>query len=110
KYNELLDENVHSVKSPATGIDLKSQTISLANQQTLNYDVLVLTLGGITNYVGVEGAEEFSKPFRKLEHADNLRALMVAALDRIPPDMPPLEVRNELTFAVVGGGASGCEL
>jgi len=76
----------------------------------LNYDVLVLALGGITNYVGVEGAEEFSKPFRKLEHAENLRALMVAALDRIPPDMPPEDVRHELTFAVVGAGASGCEL
>jgi len=110
RYDELLEGNVHRVRSAVTGIDLKSQSVSLASQQTLNYDVLVLALGGITNYVGVEGAEEFSKPFRKLEHADDLRALMVAALDRIPPDMPPLDVRRELTFAVVGGGASGCEL
>jgi NADH dehydrogenase len=110
RYKELLDENVHSLQSSATGIDLKTQTISLANQKTLNYDVLVLAIGGITNYVGVEGAEEFSKPFRKLEHAEQLRALMVAALDRIPPDMPPVDVRRELTFAVVGAGASGCEL
>jgi NADH dehydrogenase len=110
RYSELLEQDVHLVQSAATGIDLKSQTVSLANQQTLNYDVLVLALGGITNYVGVEGAEEFSKPFRKLEHAEDLRALMVAALDRIPPDMAPEDVRHELTFAVVGAGASGCEL
>jgi NADH dehydrogenase len=110
RYSELLEQDVQIVQSAATGIDLKSQTVSLANQQTLNYDVLVLALGGITNYVGVEGAEEFSKPFRKLEHAEDLRALMVAALDRIPPDMAPEDVRHELTFAVVGAGASGCEL
>src|SRR3954454_13275829 len=110
RYDELLEENVHCVRSAATGIDLKSQSVTLANQQTLNYDVLVLALGGITNYVGVEGAEEHSMPFRKLAHADNLRALMVAALDRIPPDMAPQDVRRELTFAVVGAGASGCEL
>jgi len=110
KYNELLDDNVHLVQSAATAVDLKSQSVTLANQRTLNYDVLVLALGGITNYVGVEGAEEYSLPFRKLEHADNLRALMVAALDRIPPDMAPQDVRRELTFAVVGAGASGCEL
>jgi NADH dehydrogenase len=110
RYNELLDENVHIVQGAVTGVDLKSQTVSLASQQTLNYDVLVLALGGITNYVGVEGAEEYSRPFRKLRHAEDLRALMIAALDRIPPDMPPKDVRRELTFAVVGAGASGCEL
>lgn len=110
KYSELLDDDVHLVQSAATSVDLKSQTVSLANQQTLNYDMLVLALGGITNYVGVEGAQENSMPFRKLEHADNLRARMVAALDRIPPDMAPQDVRRELTFALVGAGASGCEL
>lgn len=110
KYHELLEESVHIVQSAVTGIDLKSQSVSLANQQTLNYDVLVLALGGITNYVNVEGAQENSLPFRKLEHADKLRSVMVAALDRIPPDMAPQDVRRELTFAVVGAGASGCEL
>jgi hypothetical protein len=42
----------------------------------------------------------FSLPFRKLEDADNLRQLMVAALDRIPPDMAPQDARRELTFAL----------
>ena len=110
KYSELLESNVRLVQSAATSVDLKSQSVTLANQQTLNYDVLVLALGGITNYVGVEGAQENSLPFRKLEHADHLRSLMVAALDRIPPDMAPQDVRRELTFALVGAGASGCEL
>ena len=72
--------------------------------------MLVLAVGGITNYAGVPGAEEFSLPFRKIEHAEALRHRMVAALDRIPPEMPPQDVRRELTFALVGAGASGCEL
>ncbi len=110
RYSELFEEDVHTVKSAATGVDLKSQTVSLANQQTLSYDVLVLALGGITNYAGVEGAEEFSMPFRKLSHAESIRARMLAALDRIPPDLPAEEVHREVTFAVVGAGASGCEL
>jgi len=110
RYDELLDENVRLVQRQVTSVDLGSQSVSLANHEPLKYDVLVLALGGITNYVGVEGAEEFSLPFRKLAHADNLRRRMVAALDRIPPDMAPQDVRRELTFAVVGAGASGCEL
>ena len=111
RYNELLDENVHFIKSAITGIDITSQTVSLSSREkTINYDVLVLALGGVSNYAGVEGAEEFSIPFRKLSNADELRRRMVAALDRIPPDMPPQDARRELTFAVVGAGASGCEL
>jgi NADH:ubiquinone reductase (non-electrogenic) len=110
-YHELLDENVRFIQSAVSGIDLASQIVSLeAHSEQLNYDVLVLALGGTTNYAGVEGAEEYSLPFRRLAHADNLRARMVAALDRIPPELPPQDVRRELTFAIVGAGASGCEL
>ncbi|HKG98766.1 MAG TPA: FAD-dependent oxidoreductase, partial [Pyrinomonadaceae bacterium] len=111
RYDELLDENVRMVQSRVTGVDLATQSVLLEkNKETLHYDVLVLAVGGITNYAGVQGAEEFSLPFRKLAHADNLRRRMVTALDHIPPDLPPQDVRRELTFAVVGAGASGCEL
>jgi demethylphylloquinone reductase len=110
RYNELLEDNVKVVKTAATNVDFDAQTILLENNQTIPYDALVLAVGGVTNYAGVPGAEEFSIPFRKIEHADSLRGLMVAALDRIPPEMPPQDVRRELTFALVGAGASGCEL
>jgi len=110
RYDELLEDNVHFVQATITGIDLASQTVSLAGQGPLNYDALVLAIGGVTNYVGVEGAEEFTLPFRKLSHADNLRRRMVAALDRIQPDSAPQDARRATTFAVVGAGASGCEL
>jgi demethylphylloquinone reductase len=111
KYSELLDDNVKLIKDRVSAVDLQAQSVSLSNYpDSLKYDVLVVAVGGITNYVGVEGAEQFSIPFRKIEHADHLRQRMVAALDRIPPEMPPQDVRRELTFAVVGAGASGCEL
>ena len=110
RYDELLDDNVRIVNARATNVDFDAQTVSVENQQSLGYDALVLAVGGVTNYAGVPGAEEFSLPFRKIEHADALRNLLVSALDRIPPEMPPQDVRRELTFALVGAGASGCEL
>lgn len=112
RYDELLEQNVRCIsRKCASQVDLNAQTVSLEDSsETLNYDILVLASGGVTNYAGVEGAKEYSFPFRKLVHADNLRARMVEALDRIPPDMPPQDVRRELTFVVVGAGASGCEL
>ena len=111
RFDELLDDNVKCIQRGVEKVDITNQTVTLHNHpEKLDYDVLVLALGGITNYAGVEGAEEFSLPFRKLAHADELRQRMVAALDRIPPDMAPQDVKRELTFAVVGAGASGCEL
>lgn len=112
RFNELLDENdVRLIRDEAKSIDLNARRVTLEKfKDPLEFDVLVLGLGGITNYVGVEGAEQHSLPFRKIKHADALRRRMVDALDRIPPDLPPQDVRRDLTFVVVGAGASGCEL
>ena len=107
----LLDENVNFISDEVTDIDLETRSIKLKNRnESLSYDVLVIALGGISNFAGVEGAAEHSIPFRKIAHADNLRLRMVDALDHVPPDLPPQDTQRALTFAVVGAGASGVEL
>ena len=110
QYDELLDDKVKVIRSGVTGIDFSGGSVSLAGSETLAYDVLLLAVGATTNYAGVPGAAELSIPFRLLEDADRLRQRMVEALDCIPPNLPPQDVRQALTFAVVGGGASGVEL
>src|SRR6266704_1364723 len=64
RYEELLDERVKVICSAVAGIDFSARSVSLANSETLRYDVLVLALGAITNYAGVTGASEFAIPFR----------------------------------------------
>ena len=112
KFNELVDEkDVRIIRDEVASIDLDAKRVTLEkSKETLDFDVLVLSVGGVTNYAGVEGAEQYTFPFRQIRHADALRRRMVDALDRIPPDMPPQDVRRELTFVLVGAGASGCEL
>jgi demethylphylloquinone reductase len=110
-YQELLDERIKFIHERVTDIDVAGQIVSLSDRQkSVAYDVLVVAPGGVTNYAGVEGAEAFSLPFRSVADADRLRQQMVVALDRIPPDLPPQDVRSATTFAIVGGGASGVEL
>jgi demethylphylloquinone reductase len=110
-YRELLDESVNILRDEVTNIDLEARTITLKDRaESLTYDVLVVAVGGVTNFAGVPGATEYSIPFRKLAHADELRLRMVDALDRVPPDLPPQDIQRALTFAVVGAGASGVEL
>lgn len=111
KYMELLDERVKHVQGQVTGIDLQARQVTVAGYaEPLTYDILVLAVGGVTNYAGVEGAEQFAIPFRKIAHADLLRQRMVDALDHVPPNLPPQDTRRALTFAIVGAGASGVEL
>jgi len=108
---ELLNGQAEFIRGRTTGIDLAAKTISIDNHaEPFSYDVLVFAPGAITNYAGVEGAETYALPFRTLADAERLRRLMTEALDRVPPDTAPQDTRNELTFAVVGGGASGVEL
>ena len=110
-YRELLDERVRFVRGKVTKIDLKSRLVTVSGRaEPFVYDALVLALGAVTNYAGVAGAEALSLPFRTLADANNLRRLMTEALDRVQPDAAPQDTRDALTFAVVGGGASGVEL
>lgn len=109
-YSELLD-NVKIVRGDITSIDLNAHSVIVAGRTTpLTYDALVLALGATTNYWGVEGAEQFTLPFRTIADANHLRRRMTEALDRVQPDAAPQDTREALTFAVVGGGASGVEL
>jgi len=110
KYTELLDEGVNLICDEVANINLDTGTVTLNGNESLNYDVLVLAAGGVTNFAGVAGAAEHAIPFRKIAHADQLRSRMVEALDHVAPDLPPQDTQRALTFAVVGAGASGVEL
>src|SRR5258707_3431984 len=108
---ELLDDKVRFIRGEVTQIDLEARAVTLAGRAApLAYDVLVVAPGAVTNYAGVAGAEEFVLPFRALNDANRLRRRMTEALDHVQPDAAPQDTRSALTFAVVGGGASGVEL
>lgn len=110
-YRELLDERVKFVQGAVVDVDFDKREVEVAGRvRRFAYDYLVLAVGGVTNFWGVEGAEQNTIPFRKIRHADDLRQRMIDALDRIQPDSAPQDARRAATFVVVGGGASGVEL
>jgi len=105
---ELLDDGVRFIRGVVTKIDLDARAVTIADRaEPLRHDVLVVAPGAVTNYAGIAGAEQFSLPFRTLNDANRLRRRMTEALDHVQPDAAPQDTRGALTFAVVGGGASG---
>ena len=110
-YKELFGDEINFVRGAVEAIDFEEREVKVSSRnETLDYDALVLAVGGVTNFWNIKGAEEFALPFRTIADADKLRGQMVKALDKISPTLAPQEAREKLTFAVVGGGASGVEL
>ncbi len=75
----------------------------------LDYDHLILALGSVTSTFGIPGVAEHTLALKTLEDAETLRNRVVAALEQavVTPAGPARD--RLLTFAVVGGGYTGCE-
>ncbi len=103
RFQDLLpSELVQFRRGSVQSIDLKARRVLLAEGQSLEYDALVLALGGETPLQGVPGAADFAFPFRTLADAQRLRAHL-QTLEARDPAQP-------VRLAIAGAGASGVEL
>ncbi len=101
-YTDLLgDKGIKFIQDKVTKINIEEKTVNLASNASLNYDKLVVALGGTTPTEIVKGAKEYAIPFRSLNDAyrlkEKLRQLENSEADKI-------------RVAIVGGGYSGVEL
>ncbi|HYZ15870.1 MAG TPA: NAD(P)/FAD-dependent oxidoreductase [Candidatus Acidoferrum sp.] len=75
----------------------------------VEYDQLVLALGSVTSTFNIPGVADYTLPLKTLEDAEALRNRVIAALEQAVVTPPGPERERLLTFAVVGGGYTGCE-
>lgn len=96
-YNKRIDILIEEIKN----IDLNQKTIVTTNSK-LEYDYLILALGSQSNYFGIEGAQEYSHPFKNAEDALNIRNDL-EELRRLKKD-------GVISVVIAGGGFTGVEL
>ncbi|MEQ8462700.1 NAD(P)/FAD-dependent oxidoreductase [Coleofasciculus sp. E1-EBD-02] len=111
RFEELLDgSGVTFVQDAVQTIDLHQNRVTLASGTSCPYSNLVLALGSVTGYFGVEGAKENALPFREGKDAialdQRLRECLIQAMQT--PDRE--ERRKLLTVVIIGGGPTGVEL
>jgi demethylphylloquinone reductase len=102
EYTTLLaNTGIQFCQQPVVGLDLDQKIVRFGNGTTLDYDRLVLAMGGETPMDMVGGAAEYAIPFRNVADAtrvaDRLRQLETSEAEKI-------------RVAIVGGGYSGVEL
>lgn len=101
-YSDLLAHtNIRFIQGEVAHINLEDKQVKLDNDNTLNYDYLVLSMGGKTPLNGVEGAEKHAIAFRDIPDAYQLEEKL-----RLLEASPAEKIR----IAIVGGGYSGVEL
>ena len=106
--------NVQVELAEVIGFDLENRTVAavrpLGTALTLPYDSLIVASGSTTSYFGHDELAEHSLPMKTIDDALNLRRRIFAAFELAETALSEDERRAWLTFAVVGGGPTGCEI
>ena len=111
RYSDLLEgSGVKFVQDSVVAIDLPHRCIKLASELNYQYDRLVLALGSVGSFFGIEGAEKYSFLFRTGEQAIALGRHLRERLQKATQTKDEAQRRQLLTIAIVGAGASGVEL
>lgn len=105
----LRQQDFRFYESEIRAINLGSKKVMLDHGE-LSYDILVMGMGSITNFFGVPKAETYSFPVKTLREAMAVKYRIIDAFRQAELE-PREEVRRRiLSFAIVGGGATGVEL
>ncbi|HXE74823.1 MAG TPA: NAD(P)/FAD-dependent oxidoreductase [Candidatus Xenobia bacterium] len=95
------------LRARAVGIDLAHRRLHTSARE-LAYDYLVLALGSVPNYFGIEGVEHCF-PLFTLEDAIVLRDHVLDLFEHADHEPDPARRRHLLRIVVVGGGYTGVE-
>ena len=95
-------------------IDLDSRNVTINrtfdnSRKILEYDYLVLALGGNTNFFGNKNVENNSLTIKTLGDAIGIRNHVISMLENADQEDNPTQKSKFVTIVVVGGGFSGVE-
>ncbi len=96
------DKPITILQGTAVTLDRKARTLTLADQSVLTYDVIILSLGVITNYFGIPGMQEFSYSIKSMEEITRFKQHLHSQMED--------DRRPDLNYVIVGAGPTGIEL
>jgi len=95
-------------------IDLNNNKVTISRaldskKRELEFDYLVIALGGKTNFFGNKNVEKHALTIKTLGDAIALRNRIISILESADQEEDPNVLSKLMTFVVVGGGFSGVE-
>jgi len=110
-YDELLHgSDIRFLQDTVQAIDLQQHQVELASGLRCNYSYLVLALGSVTSYFGLEGAQENTFVFNTGADAAELKSHLQNCLQQARQRPDSQQRQTLLTVVIIGAGPTGVEL
>jgi NADH:ubiquinone reductase (H+-translocating) len=93
--------HLNLIKDTIDKLDPAAGTITGTSGTSYPYDELILALGSVTNYFGIQGLKEFSYDIKTITGAVRFKKHLHDEL---------LDQKPDLNYVVIGGGPTGVEL
>lgn len=92
-----------------TGIDVEERHVVTQDGEEIPYDHLIVAAGSVTNFFGMQDAEDQSHTLKQLEDAVRLRSHILRCFEEAAETDDKALRSSLLTFVVVGAGPTGVE-
>ncbi|MFM2222208.1 MAG: hypothetical protein RLZZ78_465 [Armatimonadota bacterium] len=102
--------NATVLMADVRSVDRAAKQVSLVNHAPIAYDFLIVATGGRHHYFGHPEWEDLAPGLKTIEDANRARQRFLGAFEAAEKAETDAERKEWLTFVVVGGGPTGCEL
>jgi len=111
---EVKQRNLSVLLAEVTGVDVASSTIEASSpglgNRKIAYDYLVVAAGARPSYFGHDEFAQFAPGLKNLSDAEAIRAKILGAFEVAATTEDEGERARQMTFVLVGAGATGVEL
>lgn len=102
-------KNARVLLGEVKDISLDSKTVQLTDQ-VVPFDYLILAAGSTHHYFGNEHWSKLAPGLKTVENATEIRRQILGAFEAAERATDTSQIKDMLTFVVVGAGPTGCEL
>jgi NADH dehydrogenase len=102
--------NAKVLLGEVVGIDAKARTVTTARGLTVGYDTLIVAAGATDNYFRNPEWSSIAPGLKSIENATDIRSNILMAFEAAEQERDLEKRKAQLTFVVIGGGATGVEM
>jgi NADH:ubiquinone reductase (H+-translocating) len=103
-------DDVTTLMGAVATVDTAAQIVALEDGTQVRFNYLILATGAQHAYFGHDDWEPFAPGLKTLEDATAMRRRLLVAFEKAEMERNPERRKALLTFAIIGGGATGVEL